>query len=75
MLFASSLIISAEKYTVGLGVAEVPKKLVRVGGKHESEALILTGIRRRGEKRRKQEKRGIVGQWGRGVHPPFDARP
>jgi hypothetical protein len=74
MLF-ESLLISVEKNRVGTGIAGVPKKLDRSGVKHESEALILTGIRRRGEKRRKQEKRGIVGQWGRGVHPSFDGRP
>ena len=53
MDFASSP-ISVEKNKVGPGVAGVQKKLDRCGGKHEIEALILTGIRASVRKRRKQ---------------------
>jgi hypothetical protein len=51
MDFASSP-ISVEKNRVGPGVAGVLKRLDRLVIKHEIEALILTGIRGREEKRR-----------------------
>src|SRR5882762_4317042 len=78
MVFASSP-ISVEKSRVGPGVAGGPKKLDRCGVKHEIVALILTGIRRSREKRRRQIGRrlrselrlALSGKQGGGsTHPP-----
>jgi len=60
-----------EKNRVGPGLAGGPKKLDRYGVKHEIVALILTGIRRSREKRRRQIGRRLHKELrvSRG-HPP-----
>jgi hypothetical protein len=48
--------MSVEKSSVGPERAEVPRKLDRCSVRHEIEALILTGIRVRGVKRRNSHR-------------------
>jgi len=58
-----------EKSKVGLAMAWVAEKLDRCDVKHEIEALILTGIRGKEQKRRSRERRGWVVPRQGYVHP------